>query len=308
MSKRTQFTTVTALPAGISRQTVLETLHSHVEMIDLNPLVTERHPCKPPSNASAEEFHCVWYEITDKIHYLPGGLYSGAVKFNACFHDLTNGLQTHIFAPMGVNIRGRWTLGGSLPGEPIEPVELGVGMPKTGLWLREDVDLRCNVFLASFVKKQTKTAHKTLVDRLVEKAHLKEAADHNALLAWRSSIHPYSQAESVSDGQSVVSSSPHQTPRQPYRSSFSGGAFNGQEIDRRSQDMRVSSSQPSPYYQAADPAYKLASQAHMSVELPSHHPQHSIETAVHQPPMELEAPHQPAREPEPSPFPRPLFS
>jgi hypothetical protein len=37
MSKRTVFTTITPLPASISRQTVMETLHSHTEMIDLNP-------------------------------------------------------------------------------------------------------------------------------------------------------------------------------------------------------------------------------------------------------------------------------
>jgi hypothetical protein len=36
MSKRTVFTTVTPLPLGVSRATVLETLHGHLEMIDLN--------------------------------------------------------------------------------------------------------------------------------------------------------------------------------------------------------------------------------------------------------------------------------
>jgi hypothetical protein len=38
MSKRTVYTTVTPLPAGIIRETVMETLHNHLEMIDLNPL------------------------------------------------------------------------------------------------------------------------------------------------------------------------------------------------------------------------------------------------------------------------------
>lgn len=308
MSKRSVFTTVTALPAGISRQTVLETLHNHVEMIDLNPLVTERHPCKPPPNASPEEFHCAWYEITDKVHYLPGGLYSGAVKFNACFHDLTNGLQTHIFAPMGLNIKGKWTLGGSLPGEPREPVELGVGVPKTGLWLREDVDLRCNVLFTSFVKKTTKKAHGTLVQRMVEKAHLSEAADHNASLAHRNSTYHGSQTESFCDAQSVRSSSPFQSPRQTYQSFSSSGSQRHPETDRRSHGTNYSNPEPSPFYPDADPAYKVASQAHMSVELPSHSPPYPTETAVHPPPMELEAPYQPPRSHQTSPFPKPLFS
>jgi len=189
MSKRTLFTTVTALPAGISRETVLETLHNHLEMIDVNPLVTERHPINPPPEASPEEFHAQWYSVTDKVNYLPGGLYSGAVTFNGCFHDLPDGLQTHIYAPMGLNMKGRWTLGGTLPGEPRQPVELGLGVPKTGLWLREDVDMKCNFVMTKFVKGTTKKAHTTLVQRLVEKAHLVEAQVHNSALEEQQSIH-----------------------------------------------------------------------------------------------------------------------
>ncbi|MCJ1458242.1 hypothetical protein MMC28_008613 [Mycoblastus sanguinarius] len=188
MSKKSHFTTVTALPAGITRETVLETLHNHVEMIDLNPLVTERHPIKAPQEASPEEFHSQWYSVTDKVNYLPGGLYTGSVTFNGCFHDLPNGLQTHIYAPMGLDMKGRWTLGGSLPGEPIQPVELGLGIPKTGLWLREDVTMKCNVVMTGFVKKTTKKAHNTLVQRLVEKAHLTDAEVHNNALAEQLSI------------------------------------------------------------------------------------------------------------------------
>ena len=185
MSRKSHFTTVTTLPAGISRETVIETLHNHVEMIDLNPLVTERHPIKPPPDATAEEYHCQWYSVTDKVNYLPGGLYSGSVTINACFHDLPDGLQTHIYAPMGLNMKGRWTIGGSLPGEPRQAVEIGLGMPKTGLWLREDVEMKVNVVMGGFVKKTTKKTHATLVQRLVEKAHLIEAQSHNTALAER---------------------------------------------------------------------------------------------------------------------------
>ena len=238
MSKKSHFTTVTPLPAGIGRETVLETLHSHVEMIDLNPLVVERHPIKPPSGATAEEFHCQWYSVTDKVNYLPGGLYSGSVTFNVCFHDLPDGLQSHIYAPMGLNMRGRWTLGGSLPGEPRQAVEIGLGVPKTGLWLREDVEMKVNVVMGGFVKKTTKKAHATLVQRLMEKAHIAEAEAHNAGLAeqkFRDSYPPtyrsdatsptpgmpcpdtrsmYSGSGPYSDDQSVVGGGSHD--RYPY--------------------------------------------------------------------------------------------
>ena len=206
MSKRTQFTTVTSLPAGITRETVLETLHNHLEMIDLNPLVTERHPIRPPPEADPEEFHAQWYSVTDKVNYLPGGLYSGAVSFNCCFHDLPNGLQTHIYAPMGLDMRGRWTLGGTLPGEPRQPVELGVGIPKTGLYLREDVNMKVNIVMSKFVKGTTKKTHLKLVQRMVEKAHLMEAEVHNTALneqlSIRESIPPDYHAGIMSPAQS----------------------------------------------------------------------------------------------------------
>ena len=181
MSKRTHFTTVTPLPAGITRETVLSTLHCHTEMIDLNPLVIERHPIKPPREASAEEINAQWYSVSDKINYIPG-VYTGNLSFNACFNDLPDGLQTHILAPMGLDMRGRWTLGGTLPGEPRQPVEFGHGMPKTGLWLREDVDMKCNMVMTSFVKRTTKRTHSTLVERLIEKSHIKEAEGYNNTL------------------------------------------------------------------------------------------------------------------------------
>ena len=149
-------------------------------MIDLNPLVEERHPIKAPPKATPEEFHCIWYSMTDKIQYLPGGLYSGNVTYSACFHDLLNGLQTHCYAPMGLDIKGKWTLGGTLPHEPREAVEMGLGAPKQGLWLREDVDMKCNIIMTSFVKKTLKKAHATLVERLVEKSHLLETEAHNS--------------------------------------------------------------------------------------------------------------------------------
>lgn len=179
MSKRTVYTSITPLPKGITRDSVLATLYDHLEMIDLQPNVEERHPIKSPSSATAEEYHCQWYSLTDKVQYLPGGLYTGKVSYNVCFHNLPSGMQAHVYAPLGLDIRNKWTLGGSLPGEPREPVEIGLGMPKDGLWLREDVDMRCNILLTAFVKKNLKKAHNTLVARLVEKAHLITAEEHN---------------------------------------------------------------------------------------------------------------------------------
>lgn len=289
MSKKSHFTTVTALPAGISRETVLETLHNHVEMIDLNPLVTERHPIKPPAEATAEEYHCQWYSVTDKVNYLPGGLYSGSVTFNACFHDLPDGLQSHIYAPLGLNMKGRWTLGGSLPGEPRQAVEIGLGVPKTGLWLREDVEMKVNVVMGGFVKKTTKKAHATLVQRLVEKAHIIEAETHNTGLAeqrfrdsyppdYRSSVTsatpgmPYQDRKSVhsgsgpySDELSVVSGGSHD------RYSYTGNPQNANPSNPSYSDYsQMPGVETSSSYPAVAPLFSQPSHpANFAVELPS---------------------------------------
>ncbi|CZT09062.1 hypothetical protein WAI453_001471 [Rhynchosporium graminicola] len=176
----TRFTTVTPLPAGISRETVLETIHDHLEMIDLNPAHTERHRIKAPAEATPEEYHCAWYQITDMISYLPG--YKGKVTFKACFHDLANGLQNHVYAPMGLDIKEKWTLGGNMPGEPVMPAEIGIGAPISGLYLREDVEMKCNFLMTRFVRRTLKDALAALVARLLVKAQLQEAAELNKRL------------------------------------------------------------------------------------------------------------------------------
>lgn len=188
----------------------METLHNHSEMIDLNPLVIDRHPTKAPRNATPEEFHCLWYSITDRVQY---GVGSGKVTYNACFHDLEWGVQTHCYAPMGLDIKGKWTLGGSLPGEPITPVEIGLGAPLQGLYLREDVDMRCNVLMTAFVKKTTKKAHSTLIDRLVIKSQMMSTEKHNRRLG--SIKTNASQAPSFSFSNSSTEYSPSEYEETP---------------------------------------------------------------------------------------------
>ncbi|KAK7755554.1 hypothetical protein SLS62_002488 [Diatrype stigma] len=200
MSKRTVFTTVSPLPPDVSRDAVLAFLHDHEALIDLNPLVIERHPTAGPpphllpqhggqrasSSGAAvpaaaddkeddelevEAKACAWWSLTDKIAYVPG-----EVTYAAAFYDLPDGVQTHVYAPLGTDIRERWSLGGTLPGEPPVPVEIGIGAPAQGLYIREDIDLRCNFLMTPFVKKTLTKAHGTLIDRLVERLRKDTAA------------------------------------------------------------------------------------------------------------------------------------
>ena len=182
LRKKETYTNVTPIPSNIPRQLAVEILHSHGEIITLNPLVTGYEPIKAPRDSSAEEFYSTWYEIEERIQFVPGmgRLGSGKIKFRGCFHDMPWGLQTHIYAPASVDLRNTWRIAGNQPGEPREVPELGIKAPADGLYLREDVEIKCNMTMVSFVKKETKAASKALVDRLIRKAEL---LDSGVLLA-----------------------------------------------------------------------------------------------------------------------------
>jgi hypothetical protein len=171
MPSRSLITNITPLPSGVSRDAALAQLHDHHAMIELNPLVLRHDATTPPPNASKDEAEtATWYEICDRINYLPGGLLKGEVIYKACFYDLPNGLQTHVFAPAGVDIRSKWSVCGNAPGEPREPVELGSRAPRDGLYVKEELDLRCNFLMSAFVKKNLKSSHAVVVEKILEKA------------------------------------------------------------------------------------------------------------------------------------------
>jgi len=69
------------------------------------------------------------------------------------------------------------------------PGEIGIGAPVQGLYLREDVEMRCNFLLTRFVRKVLKECLQTLVARLIKKAELQEAAATNRKL-WESPSSP----------------------------------------------------------------------------------------------------------------------
>lgn len=174
MKKKEVYTNITPLPSFIPRQLALDLLHSHGEIIELNPLVIGYHAIKPPRDAPAEEYYSTWYEITERIQFIPGigRMGAGKVSFHGCFHDVPWGLQTHVYVPMGVDLRHNYRIAGNQPGEPPQPQEIGIGAPSEGLYLREDIEIRCNFSLVSFVKSNLKSATKVLVDRLIKKAEL----------------------------------------------------------------------------------------------------------------------------------------
>jgi len=213
MRKKTSYVHITPIPSFIPRQLAIDFLHSHGEIIELNPLVTGHEPIKAPRDAPADEFYSTWYEISQRIQYIPGigKMGSGAIKFRGVFHDLPFGLQTHTYAPANVDLRNKWQICGNQPGEPPEPKELGSSAPPEGLYIREDVEIKCNVAMISFVKKEMQAAAKVMVDRLVKKAELLDSGALQAMMenGRLKTVNPADR--SANDHRS-----PHSSPSQPY--------------------------------------------------------------------------------------------
>jgi hypothetical protein len=68
----TKPTVINPLPAGVPRQLAVDILHSHVEIIEFNPLVLEHHPVKASNNAPPDKYYSTWHEITKHLQYVPG--------------------------------------------------------------------------------------------------------------------------------------------------------------------------------------------------------------------------------------------
>ncbi|KKY22774.1 hypothetical protein UCRPC4_g03100 [Phaeomoniella chlamydospora] len=172
-------------------------LHDHGKMIELSPLVIKVEKVKPPRDAPADEFHCSWYEVTEKISYLPG--VSGNVSFHVCFNDLTNGVQCHVHAPLGLDIQEKWTIAGNLPGEPREQRELGIDAPRDVLYIREDVNMNVSRIFSSFTKSKLTKSHSTLVDRLIRKGEIIEDQYYSTNIAESRSTQSQSDTSSIRD-------------------------------------------------------------------------------------------------------------
>ncbi|KAK4150770.1 hypothetical protein C8A00DRAFT_17733 [Chaetomidium leptoderma] len=185
LRRKDKFTIITPIPGFIPRQLAIDILHSHSEVITLNPLVLGHKPIAAPHNAETDEYYSTWYEITERIQLLPGmgKMGSSTIKFNGCFHDMPWGLQTHIYAPMNVDLRNTYRIAGNQSGvESPEIPEIGLNVPSDGLYLREDIEIKCNITVLSFVKSQLKKAGGEMVKRIIKKAELLDAGVLSAMI------------------------------------------------------------------------------------------------------------------------------
>ncbi|KAH9886839.1 hypothetical protein F4778DRAFT_773921 [Xylariomycetidae sp. FL2044] len=222
LRKKEVYTVITPIPGFIPRQLAIDILHSHEEVITLNPLVLGHKQIKAPRDAAADEYFSTWYEITERIQIMPGvgKLGSSKITFNGCFHDLPWGLQTHIYAPLNIDMRNKYRIGGNQPGvEPPEQTEIGLaalGAPKDGLYLREDIEFKCNITMVGVVKSQMKAASKEMVSRIIKKAELLDAGTLQAMIenGRMKTFNP--NDKTYTGGLSAAAPSPPMSPGSPY--------------------------------------------------------------------------------------------
>ncbi|KAK4170088.1 hypothetical protein QBC43DRAFT_307128 [Cladorrhinum sp. PSN259] len=241
LRKKETFTVITPIPGFIPRQLAIDILHSHSEVITLNPLVIDHKPIAAPQNAATDEYYSTWYEITERVQVVPGmgKMGSSLIKFNGCFHDMPWGLQTHIYAPMNIDMRSTYRVAGNQPGfEAPEVPEIGLkalGVPSDGLYLREDIEIKCNITMISFVKSQAKKACADMVARIIKKAELLDAGVLSAMIedGKLKTVNPADRRSTMMGGlkspmasptalnysPSINGTSPPQThsPRMPYQ-------------------------------------------------------------------------------------------
>ncbi len=148
-----------------------------------------------------------------------GKMGAGNIKFNGCFHNMPWGLQTHIYAPMNVDLRNKYRIAGNQPGfEPPEPIEMGLkelGAPSEGLYLHEDIEIKCNVTMVSFVKSQLQKAGGEMVKRIIKKAELLDAGVLQGMMD-NGKLKTFNPADRSNTG--TLKSSPLPSPTQLFHS------------------------------------------------------------------------------------------
>ncbi|KAJ6439181.1 NACHT and WD40 domain protein [Purpureocillium lavendulum] len=176
LRRKESFAVVTPIPRFVPRQLAIDSLHAHNDVITLNPLVLSHRHIPPPRTAITDEYFSDWYEIVQRIQYVPaiGRPGSGQISFKGCFHNMPWGLQTHVYAPMNVDLRNEYYITENQPAteqfetreRPIEVLEA----PKHELYLCNDIQVECNIAMMRFVKAQLTAANKEMVQRIVKKA------------------------------------------------------------------------------------------------------------------------------------------
>lgn len=156
---------VTALPEDVDRAKGLKLFHEHKFFIESGAPTVKCEVIDTPSNpapqlASARNLKGIAppksYEVTEKIHTLPAGLWDSNVTSTYEFTNAENGVFIRIKSPMNTFMESLWTIEAKADG--------------SGYELVEDILIKCSRLLMSTVKgsceTQWKKTHQQIIDAM----------------------------------------------------------------------------------------------------------------------------------------------
>jgi len=156
---------VSPLPPGTNPAKGVAILHKHVSLIECNPHMIRYEaintPTKPepqlPSHGALitgiAPPKC--YQVTDKIHALPAGLWDSDVVSTYEFINLDKGIFVRTRSPLNIIMENVWTIQEKSDG--------------SGHELKEDVVIQCSRLLVGVIRKTFESTWGDLHARLLER-------------------------------------------------------------------------------------------------------------------------------------------
>lgn len=152
---------VTPIPAGIGPEKGVELLQGHEFFIQCDPHMIKYEPIDSPSAPeptlpdgrgvkAVAAPKC--YQVTDKVHALPAGLWDSDVVSTYEFINIERGVFVRIRCPLNVSMETVWEVRETQDG---------------GSELVEDVVIKCSRFLVGVIKSTCETGWKGIHEKMV---------------------------------------------------------------------------------------------------------------------------------------------
>jgi hypothetical protein len=154
---------VTSLPDGVNAAKGIEMLQGHVFFIQSNPHMTKYEAVETPITPEPQmptdrgltgiaAPKC--YQVTDKVHALPAGLWDSDVVSTYEFINIDKGVFVRIKSPLNTVMETVWTI-----------VEKGDG---DGHDLIEDVVIKCSRLLVSVIRNTCEGSWQSIHEKMTE--------------------------------------------------------------------------------------------------------------------------------------------
>ncbi len=177
MMRTTKYTIINPLLADVLCQLIIDMLHSHDKIIELNLLVLKHHFVKVLNDTFSDEYFLTWHEITEHLQYI------SKMTFKKVFHNMPWGLQTHIYVLTEINLKNKYQIKGSQLNKPQMLWELSNKSSVDELYLQENVKIMCNFIIISYVKKNVQKVLTVLIAQMLKKAKLLDAEQLYAMIS-----------------------------------------------------------------------------------------------------------------------------